>query len=342
MMKPLVLAAVLTMLGCSSLAQQARDSDEVARVGDRTITLKEVEDRWKKDDAAEHAEVAQKLYEGRRSALDDIVAEILITEASRGTGLSREAYEEAEISKRAKKVTPADVESFYKTNINEMGGRTFDTAAPLINRFLEDQYRTAARQELITELKKKGTPVRVTLEAPRYTVPVEATDPSTGSASAPVTVVEFSDFQCPYCQRASPTLKQLQKAYGDKVRIVWKDFPLTRIHPEAFKAAEAAHCAGDQGKFWEYHDRLFSNQQALKTDSLLKHALDTGLDVGRFGECLAKSKYAERVRDGLALGERLGVNSTPTLYINGRALAGAYPIETLSEVVNEELERLKK
>jgi protein-disulfide isomerase len=339
-MRTVALAALLGVLGCSSAAQQQSVDDAVvARVGDREITLKEVEERWQKQDAAAHAEATQKLYEGRRTALDLLVSEMLIAEAAKGTGLSPEAYEEAELSTRARAVTPADVESFYKDNINEMGGRTFDTAAPLINRFLEEQNRAAARQALVADLKRKGPAIQVLLEAPRREVPLEASDPSRGNPSAPITVVEFSDFQCPYCLRASPTLVQLQKVYGDRVRVVWKDFPLTQIHPEAFKAAEAAHCAGDQGKFWEYHDRLFANPQALRPPDLQRYAADTGLDVKRFAECLASSTHAERVRDGLELGNRLGVNSTPTLFINGRMLAGAYPLETLREVVEEELER---
>jgi protein-disulfide isomerase len=152
-----------------------------------------------------------------------------------------------------------------------------------------------------------------------------------------VTLVEFSDFQCPFCQRVAPTLKQVKEKYGDKVRVVWKDFPLTQIHPQAFKAGEAAHCAADQGKFWEYHDRLFANQQALQPNDLKKHATDLGLDATAFASCLDTSKYGERVRDGVAEGSRLGVNSTPTIYINGRVLSGAQPFETFVSVIDEEL-----
>ena len=105
-------------------------------------------------------------------------------------------------------------------------------------------------------------------------VAIAAANPTLGSASAPVTLIEFSDYQCPFCQRVEPTLKRLRAAYGDKIRIVWKDFPLTQIHPQAFKAGEAAHCAGDQGKYWELHDVLFSNQSELQVDDLKRHALD--------------------------------------------------------------------
>jgi protein-disulfide isomerase len=123
------------------------------------------------------------------------------------------------------------------------------------------------------------------------------------------------------------------------VRIVWKDFPLTQIHPEAFKAAEAAHCAGEQGKFWEYHDRLFANQEALQPAALKAYAADMELDSPRFDACLDSSQFADRVRAGVALGTRLGVNSTPTIYVNGRAFSGAFPYESFAAAVDEELQQ---
>jgi protein-disulfide isomerase len=212
---------------------------------------------------------------------------------------------------------------------------------PAINRYLTEQQRASARESLIADLRKAGPPVRILFDAPRREVSIAATDPALGRASAPVTLIEFSDFQCPFCQRVAPTLKRLRETYGDKVRIVWKDFPLTQIHPQAFKAGEAAHCAGDQGKYWEYHDRLFANQQALQPEELKKHATDLGLDGAAFATCLDSSKYGERVRDGVAEGTRLGVNSTPTIYVNGRQLSGAQPYETFVAVIDEELARAK-
>ncbi len=144
MTKALTLSAVLTLLACSSSAQQngTAGSDVIGRVGDRAITLKEVEDRWQKAEPAEHAETIQKLYEGRRKALDEVIAEMLFAEAAKGKGLSPAAYEEAELSRRAKTVTDADVASFYTSNIKEMQGRPLEAVAPLINRYLQEQYRT--------------------------------------------------------------------------------------------------------------------------------------------------------------------------------------------------------
>jgi protein-disulfide isomerase len=268
-----------------------------------------------------------------------MVAEMLVAEAAETAGLSPAAYEEAEIAKRVKPVTDAEVRSFYGANVSQMQGRSFEDMAALINRFLQEQNQNTARDEVIAALRTSGPPIRVMLEAPRHPVTVESGNPATGNASAPVTIVEFSDFQCPFCRQASPTLKRVLQTYGDKVRIVWKDFPLTQIHPEAFKAAEAGHCANEQGRFWEYHDRLFASQDALQPAALKGYAIDLKLDAVAFATCLDSSKYAERVRDGVAEGTRLGVDSTPTIYINGRVLAGAYPYETFVSIIDEELQR---
>jgi len=255
--------------------------------------------------------------------------------------MSAQDYEAAELKTRAKPVGESDVVTFYQSNINQMQGRALEVMAPAIRRYLQDQQSDAARAGLIADLRKAGPEVRVLFDAPRHTIAVTADDPALGPPSAPVTLVEFSDFQCPFCQRVAPTLKQVKQTYGDKVRVVWKDFPLTQIHPQAFKAGEAGHCAADQGKFWEYHDRLFANQQQLMPSDLKKHAADLGLDSKAFDACLDSSKYGERVRDGVAEGSRLGVNSTPMVYINGRVLSGAQPYEVFATVIDEELSKSK-
>ena len=338
MRKSLFLAMAVTLLACSSAPAQ-QGSDVAARIGDRTITVKELDDRWRADDPAAHAEATQKLYEGRRAALENILAGMLIAEAAKGSGMSLEAYEESQVAGRVKPVTDADVVAFYQANINQMEGRPLEAMAPAINRYLGEQRRAQARQAWLADLRTKGPDVRVMIDAPRHEVALAATDPSTGAASAPVTIVEFSDFQCPYCRQVAPTLKQIRDKYGDRVRVVWKDFPLTQIHPQAFKAGEAGHCAAEQGKFWEYHDRLFANQEALQPTDLKRHAADLGLDRAKFDACLDSSKYGDRVREGVAQGSRLGVNSTPTMYVNGRLVSGAQPYEVIAAVIEEELSR---
>ena len=333
----LLLAAALA--GCSRSRSAPSSGDVVAQVGDRNFTLKDVDEQWRKDDASDYSDATFKVYEGRRKALDELIAKELFARAAKDSGLTPDAWEEAEVSKRAKDVTDNEVRSFYQANLREMEGRSFESAAPLITRFLAEQKQQEARRALVAELRKDGPAVRVGLDGPRYDVPVAADDPFYGDAKAAVTIVEFSDFQCPYCLRAMPTLKQVQQKYGSRVRVVWKDFPLFRIHPEALKAAEAGRCAEEQGKFWPYHDRLFANQNALMVDDLKKHAQDLSLDTARFNMCLDASKYAARVKEGIDAGNALGVSSTPTLFINGRILPGAYPIEEISAVIDEELQR---
>lgn len=332
---------VLTLLACSPApAQQAgppADNQPAARVGDHTITVADLDARWRKENAPQQAEVVRALYEGRRAALDDIVADMAIAEAARAKSMTPEAYETAELATRLQPVTDAQVSAFYEGNKSQMQGRSLDEMKPLIRDFLEQQHRAEARQQLVTELRKNGPPVRVLLAAPRVEVAIAPTDPVKGKANARVTIVEFSDFQCPYCQRVLPTLRRVEEAYGDQVRVVWKDFPLTQVHPQAFKAAEAAHCAEDQGKFWAYHDRLFADQQALQPEALKASAASLGLDTKQFEACLDSSKYAERVRAGQAEGSRVGVRSTPTFFINGREVGGAQPYEVFATIIDEEL-----
>jgi protein-disulfide isomerase len=338
MKRAVFLAIIATFLACSSAPAQS-PSDVAARIGNRAITVKELDDQWRKGDPADQAETIQKLYDGRRNALEEIVADMLLAEAGKARGLSPEAYLQSEVAKRATPVTDAQVASFYQNNLDQMQGRSLEVMAPTITRYLIDLQADASRLALIKELRKGGPAVRLMMDVPRFEVALSDADPSLGTAKAPVTLIEFSDFQCPYCRQVAPTLKKIRATYGDKVRIVWKDFPLTQIHPQAFKAGEAGHCAAEQGKFWEFHDQLFANQQALQPDDLKKYATAGGIDGERFSACLDMSKHAELVRDGVAQGTQLGVNSTPTVFVNGRRVSGAQPYEVFAAVIDEELSR---
>jgi protein-disulfide isomerase len=343
--------AILLALACTTPAQQAApaqqsaasagSSEVAARIGDRAITLKELDDRWRQDDPAQQAQAMQAVYEGRRGALEAIVAQMLIEQAAKAKGIPADQFTDAEITRRVKPVTEGQIVSFFQENQSQMQGRPLQAMSPVIRNYLEEQERANAYRALVAELRKGAPPVTMVLDAPRSTIAIEADDPTLGPATAPVTLVEFSDFQCPFCQRVEPTLKRIRETYGDRVRIVWKDFPLTQIHPQAFKAAEAAHCAREQGKFWEYHDRLFANQQALQVDALKQHASALKLDTAKFNDCLDSAKYAERVQAQMGVGAALGVNSTPAVFVNGRLLSGAQPFETFAAVIDEELERAK-
>jgi protein-disulfide isomerase len=354
LMRSFATCAMLLALACSAPAQQQStgqgvqvptvqsSGDAAARVGNRTVTIKEVDERWRRDDAAQQTQALQQLYDGRRNALDAIIAEMLIAEAAKAKGMNANEFMESEVKRRIKPVTDGQVVSFFQQNQAQMQGRNLEAMSPAIRRYLEEQERGTAYRAFVGELRKAGPRVDMMIDAPRYTVEVAPDDPVLGDAKAPVTVVEFSDFQCPFCRQVMPTLKKLREVYGDRVRIVWKDFPLTSIHPQAFKAAEAAHCAREQSKFWEYHDRLFENQGALDADFLKKYAADTGLDAAKFNTCLDTAKYAERVQAQMGVGNQLGVSSTPSMFVNGRMVSGAQPFEVFTAIIDEELERARR
>lgn|SRR5574341_734022 len=177
---------------------------------------------------------------------------------------------------------------------------------------------------------------------PQYVPNVsEDDDPVLGPDNAPVTIVEFSDFQCPYCKRfVDQTFNQLREEYGDQIRIVYRDFPLSSIHPDAELAAEAAECAADQGKFWEMHDTIFANQTlGIGRDALLGFAEDVGLDMEEFTTCLDNGTHRDEIAKDLQDGTSYGVSGTPTFFINGYRLVGAQPIEAFRTLIDQELDK---
>lgn len=309
----------------------------VGEVAGKPITLKDVDAKWEEFDPAERARITQAMYQNRRNMLDQIVGDALIANAAKAAGQGEEAFLAADLGKRLPAITEADVAAFYEQNKDRAQGRTLDQLLNEIRPFLESRREQQGRAMLVEELKgKHAGSVKVMLEPPRYTVPTTAADPMRGNAAAPVTIIEFSDYQCPFCARVNPTLDRVRQVYGDRVKIVFKDYPLPN-HPQAPKAAEAAHCAGEQNKYWEMHDAMFANQRALEVPMLKQTARALGLNGAPFDQCVDSGKYAAKVAAGSALGERMGVNSTPTLYINGRAVIGAMPFDNFKQVIDEEL-----
>jgi protein-disulfide isomerase len=163
----------------------------------------------------------------------------------------------------------------------------------------------------------------------KLTVPVTERDHIQGNPNAPLTLLEYGDYECPYCGAAYPNVKLVQQRMGERLRFVFRNFPLAQIHPHAEHAAEAAEAAGEQGKFWEMHDTLFEHQDALDDLDLVRYAVDLGLDVARFEGEMAAHVHAGRVREDFLSGVRSGVNGTPTFFINGRRHDGSYDLGTL-------------
>jgi protein-disulfide isomerase len=176
---------------------------------------------------------------------------------------------------------------------------------------------------------------------PTVDVPLRPDDPSRGNAKAAVTIITFSDFQCPFCARAEPTLAEVARAYGDKVRFVWKHQPLA-MHPQAMSAALAAEAAREQGKFWEMHDRLFQNQASLSSETYDRLAGELGLDLGRFHQSMSDPRAQTRIQEDQSLGWKVGAGGTPTFFINGEQVVGAVPFEQLKAAIDRQLSRLAR
>ncbi len=171
----------------------------------------------------------------------------------------------------------------------------------------------------------------------RYEIPTEGY-PSIGPEDAEIVIVEFSDFECPFCKKwHDEVYEPLMAAYPGQIRLVYRNFPLTSIHADAFSAAEAALCAGDQGRFWEYHDKLFGREYGLGEEAYLQYASDLGLNEDAFRECLTGRKYQEFVQQDMDFAINLGIRSTPTFFINGLPIVGAQPLGVFTNVIDQEL-----
>jgi protein-disulfide isomerase len=310
----------------------------VAKVKGQVITAGQLEETIKKDRRQLDQQYQEQLYQLRKNALDGMIREKLLEEKAKAAGITVDEFVSREVVQKVPPPTEEEMKSLYeraKASGQELP--PYDQIKPNIERFIMQQKGPAALQAYYDGLKKDAN-VEVLL--PPYLPPkveVAAVGPSKGPATAPITIVEFSDFQCPFCARVEPTVAQLLSKFPDKIRLVYRDYPLPN-HGDAPKAAEAAHCAGDQGKYWEMHGRLFSNQDKLKVPDLKAQARELGLDGAKFDQCLDSGEKARLVEESRKAGDEAGVSGTPAFFINGRLLAGAQPLSAFEEIVNAELQ----
>ena len=324
--------ALASAVGAAEKAAPPRPPSVVASVGGVTIDAAELEVAG----GARLFAIYTQEYQLRKQILDDIITKRLLEKEARSRGISVDELNRVEVEGKAVPVTEAEAKAFYDQNKGRFGQTPEADALKQVEAGLRQQRITARRTEYVGALRKAGT-VKVMLEPPRIKIDA-AGGPARGPESAPVTIVEYADYQCPYCTRANAALKQVEERYAGKVRIVFRDFPLTQIHPNAAKAAEAGACANEQGKFWPMHDRLFANQTKLAVPDLKQHATDLGLDAEAFGTCLDSGKHAADIKKSVEEGQRLGLSGTPSFFINGRLLVGAQPYESFAQVIDEELE----
>ena len=268
--------------------------------------------------------------------LDAIVESKLIAAEAAKLNTTEEDLLDIEVYGNVGVPTQEEVEAFYETNKASIS-LPREQALPQLQKYMIDQAARGFKDAFIRRLKKTY-PVETYLDPVRVQI-AAAGHPSRGDSNAPVTIVEFSDFECPYCGGLYPTLKAIEKNYAGKVRIVYRQFPLTRIHPRAQKAAEASLCAADQNRFWEFHDSMFSRQDDLTVESLKRRAIELKLDSSQFNACLDSGQKVEAIKKDVAEGGAAGVVGTPAMFINGRFLSGNQPYSDIRDVIEDELRR---
>jgi protein-disulfide isomerase len=327
------IVAIGLTLGLAYAARAAaNDSDAkvLATVGSMKITEGQVDEKARPQLIA----LKSKAYTVKKQALDEIIDDYLINQAAKKAGLSKEAYLKREVEDKAAAPTEKEMKAFYDQNQARIREPYDKIKAPL-QQYMKRQKVSEAHAELMSKLRQEAG-VKVMLKAPRLEVTTQYSAGSIGPSTAPVTIIEFSDYQCPYCQRAEASVKEVLKKYGDKVHLVYMDYPLP-MHQFALKASQAARCAGDQGKYWQYHDALFADQSKLDQPGLKATAKKLNLDTKKFDECLAGDLHMDQVKKSQQEGGDVGVDGTPTFVINGRLMSGAQPPSEMESVIDEEL-----
>ena len=303
----------------------------VAVVNSRKITQDEVD----KSVAVQLAPLQQQIYALRKAALDNIVLKAILEEEARKRGISVEELKRAFTTAKVE-VKQSDIEQVYAENRQAFGAMSEDEAKERIRLDLESQARMQNYHNELSKLEQSYH-VQLNLEEPALpTVKVaEENAPSLGSKEAAVTIIEFSDFQCPFCRGSQSTLKKVLQTYGNSVRLVFKNLPL-EMHSQAFSSARAAFCAGEQNRFWQYHDALFT-AESLSPEGFNKIAANLGLDIPRFKSCLDSEISSDAVLKDVEEAKRLGIAATPTFIINGTPARGALSFENFSDIIARKL-----
>lgn len=281
----------------------------------------------------------ERIYNLRKKALENLVTHVLLKEEASRRGVTEEELRKQLMPSKVD-VKQSEVDKSYADILGTLENMSEDEAKQRIRLDLESRLKLDLYKAAVSEVLNKAR-IETFLSAP---VPpssrINAEGPSRGPRDAPVTIVEFSDFQCPYCKQAAISLNPVIEGYGSNIRLVFKQMPLS-IHPDAFKAAQASVCAGEQGKFWEFHDVLFSSGE-LSEQALKKYALNLGLKMNEFNTCLSSETSAAVVRRDMQEAMRADVQGTPTFFVNGRIVRGIRNVEDFKNVIDQALQQEHK
>lgn len=314
--------------GVAVASSENPDTVVATYAGGKKVTLKDVDTIL----SQQLKQMEKEKTRMRKQAIDQVAIEAHATAESAKAGITKDAWIQAEIEKYATAPTDQELQAFFNENQARMPpGSTFETMKPQLQMALAQQKKQAAVGQMVEALRKQ-LEVTVLLQEPRMTL--DATGPSKGPSDAKVTIVEYSDFECPFCSRAETTIDQVLTAHAGKVRIIYKHFPLSQ-HANAAKAAEASLCAHEQGKFWEYKKVLFENQDKLSVEQLKQHAKDVGLEAAKFDPCLDNGTMKAKVDADMQSAVTAAIGGTPAFFVNGVAVDPSF--EEFDRVIKQEL-----
>jgi protein-disulfide isomerase len=332
-MKRLFTISLVLLVSTAACAQQPADdgSKTVATFGDEQITEAELTEIVKPKLVA----LRQQEYDIKRQNLEQAIFDRLVEQAAAAEGISSAEYIKKYVTDRAGEPSEdqiAQVLNQYRSRLNPDEEKARQQVVAFLKQQESAQLNKTLRARLFNEAK-----VRILLEPVRFEAVVTDVHPSRGGgADAPIVLIEYTDFQCPYCSRVQPTINAILERYGDNVQHVFKQLPLP-MHPQAKLGGEASLCAADQGKFWEMHDWLFANKNSINREALAGHAGELGMDVDVFNGCLDEQKYSAQVDEDMKEAQGFGITGTPGFLINGRALRGAVPLDQFIQIIDEEL-----
>lgn len=310
------------------------ESDKIAEVDGAVITQTELN----RSAGKALSKAREQLYRLERQKLDEYIGATLLTREAKNRNLSVSTLLDQEVTRKVSAITDEEIQNFYDSNKGRLQVE-LSKVRDQIREYLQSQKVEARKNEFLSGLRAKAK-VTTYLKPPqvyRSDLAIAGAPMRGNSEKAAVTIVKFEDFQCPYCKTVQPRFAEILKKYGGKVRLVHKDLPLEELHPQARQAAEASRCAGDQGKFWEYHDKLYEHSPKASTEDLKTYAKEIGLNLDNFERCYTSGRYKAAVQKDVVEGAALGLTGTPAFFINGRELVGAQPLEAFTAIIDEEL-----
>ncbi|MCH7978567.1 MAG: thioredoxin domain-containing protein [Acidobacteria bacterium] len=318
-----------------SAAAQTGEQKPVATVGGEAL----YEEDFLPQIQGQVYKIRKQEYDLKRKALEDVINKKLMRAEAQKQGITEQEWLRQEVDSKVPDPTNAEVEQTY---VNQMAriNRPINMVIDQIRQQLKQANLVQAREEFFRGLRERAG-VKIYLQPPRIEV---GYDPARvrGNPGAVITIVEFSDFQCPFCLRAYMTIKGILAKYDGKVKLAYRDLPLQPIQPGAHGSAEASRCAGAQGKFWEYHDLLFENQDFFGDDEFREYAEILQLDTKQFTTCLESGKFQSQIQEDFQEGVRMGITGTPFFYINGIPVNGAQPAAVFEEIIEAELAAIEQ